>query len=739
MSSKNFILKLIVASLLTFSSKVFAQCEFKTANYIEELNEPNSINSIEIKIPKSKKYIKNFIKIYTDKNLVTNAIPQRLKQNFDANIQVNYKFGSCVFKGQVRQQGDLLDHLKLVKGEPIRSLKVKLETGNIMNAVRFRLLIPETRNSLNEIFGTVILNELGFITPNTFEKIVYVNGTKSKMIFSEDSQKELLESHNRREGPIFSGDETLIFSEKFFDKNPFKISLSRLVNYKWFLKGKSSQNITLHSYSRMQNLYLEQVLHNEEYQNLVIDPSNNKYKFLKDYSFLLLAMNGKHGLFLNNRKFYYNSFIDEFEPIYNDGNFHLDRDSNLILQRDIKNLNLNNFNENYKFSFIDKFKNKEFKKIIFNKFNKRIVKSNKKTLRFFEESFYNLKQNVQTLQTYLDNNFHINNLTIKGKDPRKNFIKNSKKNYPEQLYLHDLKLKDGLIFARDENNIIKIYSPKEFSKIIRLKILKANRLIYLPRQIYQFDDQENISKQYFPIINAEIIHSKDLKVFINPAEKTLNFVQSKPKDWVKISNAKLIGWKIKFDGLDRVYGHPVEQRFNSYGMTGCLNFFNTNFKRSSINFVNGQCEDAINIVNSKGLIENLEISNSYQDGLDMDFSELEIKNLKIQSSGNDCLDLSGGEYSLDTGKISLCSDKGISVGEKSVLNINDVVINDTTSALTVKDLSILNVENASISGSEICTAAYQKKQEYGGGLLNINNLSCIGKNYKDNNSIANIN
>ena len=34
------------------------------------------------------------------------------------------------------------------------------------------------------------------------------------MLFQEDIQKELLEKNNRREGPLFEGDESLLWSKK---------------------------------------------------------------------------------------------------------------------------------------------------------------------------------------------------------------------------------------------------------------------------------------------------------------------------------------------------------------------------------------------------------------------------------------------------------------------------------------------------------------------------------------------
>ena len=49
----------------------------------------------------------------------------------------------------------------------------------------------------------------------------------------------------------------------------------------------------------------------------------NKNDIFIKYHALLLAMNGIHGLRPHNRKFYYNVFNRDFEPIYYDGDLFL--------------------------------------------------------------------------------------------------------------------------------------------------------------------------------------------------------------------------------------------------------------------------------------------------------------------------------------------------------------------------------------------------------------------------------
>ena len=75
----------------------------------------------------------------------------------------------------------------------------------------------------NEILGSLLLRELDFIAPETFHVVVDVNGSESLMLFQEKAEKELLERNMRREGPIFEGDEVLLWSYKNYENFLLKI------------------------------------------------------------------------------------------------------------------------------------------------------------------------------------------------------------------------------------------------------------------------------------------------------------------------------------------------------------------------------------------------------------------------------------------------------------------------------------------------------------------------------------
>ena len=90
---------------------------------------------------------------------------------------------------------------------------------------------------------------------------------------------------------------------------------------------------------------------------------------------------------------------------------------------------------------------------------------------------------------------------------------------------------------------------------------------------------------------------------------------------------------------------------------------------------------------------------------------------------------SSGDYELGILKLELCGDKGLSVGEKSLINLDKVYVNKANMGLAVKDSSIVKLNSAILSNIQICVAAYKKKQEYEGGLIKIENMNC-DKYYK---------
>ena len=122
------------------------------------------------------------------------------------------------------------------------------------------------------------------------------------------------------------------------------------------------------------------------------------------------------------------------------------------------------------------------------------------------------------------------------------------------------------------------------------------------------------------------------------------------------------------------------------------------------------------------------INNSAHDGIDLDFSNLKIVNAIINKSGNDCVDVSYGNYSINNASLSNCADKAVSIGENSDFKAEQVNIDNSHIGIISKDNSIAQINNIIANNTYNCIAAKNKKQEFYGGLLAVNNLEC--KNYE---------
>ena len=726
----------IILIFFLFVKNTYAKCNFNHYNFLEELKNPSYLKSINIKVNKKKNFYKNFYQIMISKS---ENIPTSLKKNFQSKVIVNYKFGQCKYKANIRQLGDWKDHVKIVNGQPYRSLKVNLKEGNILNAVKFKLFIPETRNNYNEILGSVILKRLGFLAPETFEVNLILNNSTYKTIFQEDTTKEFLERNKKREGPIFEGDESLIWS--YQDKDNFElenVSLSLLINYKWFLKGESSEKIVLRSFNQLQKSYLDYA-NNFPKSSLLMLPNNKDDQFFQDYYFILTAMNASHALRPHNRKFYYNAFTNKFEPIYYDGDLKLD--SPLWLKFGSIENDFKFFDKQFNFSKMDLFKNDLFRKEILNDFKKRVLNFDKTLDLFFTNSIENIIENSDELHKLI-NNIQTSDFNIKNIDNSKSEVINS---YISRVKNHGVRQKNIISLVKDnriyqahlESNDKIILTKEELSLILQENIFQKNRFVILNTS-EQINNELFYVKE-FQIENSnmgKIIYSKGISFDVNESKKIININQSSPTDWIFFKDINFSDWLINFNGKLYLSNHEnLSQRFNSNGLTGCLNFLNSFFEKTIIKIKNGGCEDSVNIIESKGSIKYVDIYNSFSDGLDMDFSMISIDKLIVKVSGNDCLDVSGGNYKISLANLSECNDKALSIGEISELNGNKIEVNNSNIGISVKDYSKSLIKNYTAKTVNICVEAFQKKQEFGGAIANFKFLECDGPFNNDQNSL----
>jgi len=734
-------------------------CDFNTSQYLKELRDFNEIQGIELKVDEYRKWTQNVLEAFIQREP---SITPKYKKRFLANVLVQYSFGKCTHRSKVRLHGDWKDHISFTEnGQINQSMDVSLEEGSIANIVKFKLLLPETRNGTNEIVLTKILRLLGMIAPRTSLVPVKINGINSEMLFQEKASKELMEGMSRREGPLFEGDERFLWGmhdfdpEKLLKKNSVEeVSFAKITNDNWASSSYISALIALNSFSTLQKAY---ITYERKYEPLsfAIDwelISQNNEQLIEKWAMfemLLFATNSTHGLLPQNRKFYYNSFQSGFEPVYFDGDT-LDIGNSLIRRMprfdEYPHLKSEHFEALYKKiqSLDPKILSSEMQGNLFSL-------SNQQSEQILKNILFKISRIQEAFHDHRDRNKikiedHKDDLLIQQK-----LINNIKNTWTDAyvINVNALPLEEtpnlfGASTCNVFNESCKNYALdiSEIGRLLERKKL-ANQnfnapLFISPPPIF-LSDKRALS---FNNGGIKVEATKGSILSFNEKTLTLTIELFGIDDWVLIKESNLHNITVILKPIINSYKPKLSpSRFNHFGLTGCLTFYKSSFENTKVfaNGKNSQCEDVVNIVNSSGSIQDIEIRIASADGLDIDFSNLTIANLKVFDALNDCVDFSQGDYDISAGILQNCGDKGISIGERSMFIAKDIAINESHIGIASKDSSDSSIHSIDITNAQICAEAFQKKQEFFGSKLKITNLKCNVKEMtKDINSTIQI-
>ncbi len=728
-----FFLIIFFFSSINLDASISASCDFNSSDFLEELSKLKNIQKIEINIQKNKKWTKNLMKA----TLNDGPIFPEYKKKFDAEIKTYYQFGSCVHTGRVRLHGDWKDHIDFIEGGKfVQSLDVSLSNGSIANFVKFKLLIPETRNGKNEIILTHLLRSLDFIAPRTSFVEVAVNGVATNMLIQEKDEKELLEGMRLKEGPLFEGDESFLFRnyKDFRHYDLIDISLSKMTNKQWAQSSFEAARISLKAFSLLQKVYLNYVAalpDNDLYLKWDLLAGNNTNAISKwaHYEILLFAAQASHALLPHNRKFYFNVFNSSFEPIYWDGEPRSLTGEWIRIKPEYK---FYTFLEEHHFDelieMIDLIDEEQFilsldeEKIIDIKAAKRIFNDLSAKIKILKDEFLSHKSIEIAKKHNIKSNFYE---TFKDKlislFPSSIILEIEEDKSNE---FHTIQCVIETNFCRKEP-----ISYQEIGEILETKSLNTDHskplVLALPnKQFVTSDHQEKL----FLNENIKIQSSQDAIISFNDESKKLDIQLSSQDSWAMIYDSSLDNININFSTNFKKKDHLTQSnsRINSRGLSGCLSIYNSNFNETVITANNSfhRCEDTVNIVNSNGTITSMEVNGSFADALDIDFSNIYINLLTISKAENDCVDFSKGHYSLDTVFLTNCGDKAISIGEQSEFSANLVNIERSKIGFASKDSSISSINQSVIQNTETCVDAYQKKQEFFGSVISFNKLQC---------------
>jgi len=755
------IIILISISQILHSSELICQKEKNFSNYgyysHPKLIEINVNNSRKWNV-NSRRLLLNIQKqnpTFTPDGL--GKITNKYKKKFKATIKVTFEDENvCVFKGRIRQHGDMMDHIKLSDdGNLLQSINVALDSGNINGVTKFYLFLKQSRSN-DEIFFTEFLRELKFLAPKTYKVEVNINGIKNNLLFQEKISKEFLESMKKREGPIFEGDETFRSQLKHEDNFLIaKTDLAKQTNAAWAMKSKVHKEISIQSYTKINNFFLSNNLAEIKNVDKISFPVVNldsKYlaggnldqsKQIDKFNLMLMSVNGLHGLINNNRKFYWNSILHFFEPIYYDSDLHIS-ELNFL---DLKNVHYNiyNYPDHETISRYIKELEVDIKKIDFYLFYRNLKKlDNKITQSMVFQKKEQILKNLNNLNT---NYPELSQNVSLEKNAKKNFVNEVLESY---LYLRTSKNFSNhfLIYKNYNNNKFYNCSGNKISNDCIELVLDTNDEInllkgplLLEEKIYHYAgffkgideknhqnfiySEERDASNKVNILDSIFYYDEGIDFNWDDKKLTLHITQIKNNARAYFVGGKLINIDINFKGVIP----EKEESFNLLpfdrrGLTGCLSFINVTFSKVTIKSSATDCEDSLNLINTTGQIDEIQISNTSSDALDIDFSNLNINKIFINNAGNDCLDVSYGEYYFQNLIVKNCGDKGFSIGEKSLVKNDYLNVKNSNVGIASKDSSTTNLNNLEIRNVNTCLAAYNKKQEFFGSSINLKKLDC---------------
>ena len=708
------------------------------------------------------------------------SIAQGLVYKDGSDIKVKIKDQGKTKKATLRLKGDWLDH---IYGKP--SYRIEMDdTESWQSMQNFSVQKPSTRGRLrNWIFGQ-FLDYADVLHPRT-DFIWFVQNNDKPVVFSyeEHFTKNLVESQNRREGPIVKLTEDRVWAltqryilgmnqalpgmdvkNQSFDKSEIKA----------FKESKTLKNPKLKGDFELAQNLMYQFKYDLKPPSEIFDLDRlAKYLALVD---MCLA---KHAITWHNQRFYYNPVSSLLEPIGFDAYTSEDPNeyAHKILAEEVYRGNDfphepmeqllydDAFSELY-FKYLREYTDSEFIFSVFDALDQGILARE----RFLKEEQSNytydrgeILEKAGRIRVSLDpihNSLLAYHHSLNGK---KGLAIMNNHTVPLIVYLNPEKSDSTMVYPYNIHKGIDysfvpvagldkvLYrcagSEKVYKAIVSKFEMPGN---YLPRQdlgpgnISEFDDilNENLDrvvlKQGKVVLESALVIPKD-RVFI-VKEGTELVLRGKGKI-LSYSPVRFLGTEdapiqvtcedgmegsltIMQAGQSSVLNHVTFKGQNTFKkgkwkLTGAVSFYESDVTIENVQFISNKCEDALNIIRSEFELKNCLFSSTYGDAFDADFCIGTIDGCVFEKCGNDGIDVSGSRITVKNTHILSAGDKGISVGEMSKMKVLDCSISHAVIGLASKDRSVADIDGLKVSHCQTGFAAFQKKPEFGPSRINL--------------------
>ena len=585
-------------------------------------------------------------------------------------IRGKIRLGNDIKKVKLKLLGMNYDHFS----EPKKwSFKISVRGDNTIDSQKkFNLLRPRSRGFVNDFVGQKFLKELNMIHLRIKPVKLVLNGDDLGIYYKEEFYDKRLIEHNKfRESAIIR-----------LNNYDIDISQTKYLKYKDIL-----------------DKFLTKIDLVKNYKADVSDLFD--IEKMADKIAMSILFGDWHSILDFNQRYYLNPFTAKLEPLGREWVFEQYIDNKSVLEKIemIKNTTNTLYQELFNNDLFIKTLNESISYISSDLFLKELDEKYSKDIEHLKTALFSENIFFDSPQSLIHKNASIlrgkeNWVALKPQEEKRKIINNLLK-YSE-VY------KDTIILNKEISVKEKIHIPTGYKVIVNpgTNILFEN-------------DGQIISESPFIALGTK----KDSIHFRAKTKGNNN------KGILFLNTKGSIFKYVKFKGL-RNYNDDFRT------LPGSICFYESTVSFSNTTFdTNYGGDDLLNLVKSQFNITNSELLNSKADALDSDFSNGVIKNTLFENIGNDAIDVSGTILDISNITISEVQDKGISVGEDSHITGKNIIINNSSLALTSKDLSTLKLDGVQVDNCDVVFTVFQKKSEYGSASINCQNATY--KNYKE--------
>jgi hypothetical protein len=165
-----------------------------------------------------------------------------------------------------------------------------------------------------------------------------------------------------------------------------------------------------------------------------------------------------------------------------------------------------------------------------------------------------------------------------------------------------------------------------------------------------------------------------------------------------------------------------EGDFLGVHLSGSFSIYSGALDMRHSRLLNAAGEDGLNVKYGSALIENTLFENTASDAVDLDFCSATLRHNTVRHTLGDGFDFSGSIIKASDNLFVDCADKGISIGEGTILLARRNTVRKGITGMAIKDSSLVQIEDFELQELEVGVAIYQKKQVFGSAMAKVHEM-----------------